>query len=108
MQFTRETIKTEERVGRPVLQVVLHSKWLKKNRFNLDEVATAIADKLVNRHPHVFGENRLPNSEAVLRQSEVIKRSEKHERRSVLEVCLKGCPRSRAPKKYRQSGKGRV
>src|SRR5208282_104693 len=59
----------KEELGDLLLQVVLHSQMAAEaSRFTLDEVATAIADKLVNRHPHVFGESRLPNSEAVLRQ----------------------------------------
>jgi tetrapyrrole methylase family protein / MazG family protein len=83
----------KEELGDLLLQVVLHSQLAAEaSRFTLDDVATAIADKLVNRHPHVFGENRLPDSEAVLRQWEVIKRSEKHERRSVLDGIPRGLP----------------
>ena len=83
----------KEELGDLLLQVVLHSQIAAEaNRFTLDEVATAIADKLVNRHPHVFGENRLPDSEAVLRQWEVIKRSEKHERSSILDGIPNGLP----------------
>src|ERR1700732_1851706 len=83
----------QEELGDLLLQVVLHSQMAsEENRFGMDDVATVIADKLVNRHPHVFGETRLPNSEAVLRQWEVIKRSEKQERRSVLDGVPKGLP----------------
>ena len=83
----------KEELGDLLLQVVLHSQMAAEaSRFTLDEVATGIADKLVNRHPHVFGENRLPNSDAVLKQWEVIKRSEKHERRSILDGVPKGLP----------------
>jgi tetrapyrrole methylase family protein / MazG family protein len=46
----------------------------------------------VSRHPHVFGETRLPDSEAVLRQWEVIKRAEKRERRSALDGVPEGLP----------------
>jgi tetrapyrrole methylase family protein / MazG family protein len=81
----------KEELGDLLLQVVLHSQLAAEaTRFTLDDVATVIADKLVKRHPHVFGESRLPNSEAVVRQWEVIKRSEKQERRSVLD----GIPRA--------------
>ena len=83
----------KEELGDLLLQVVLHSQMAAEaSRFTLDDVATGIADKLVNRHPHVFGENRLPNSDAVLKQWEVIKRSEKHERRSILDGVPKGLP----------------
>ncbi len=81
----------KEELGDLLLQVVLHSQMAsEENRFGMDDVATVIADKLVNRHPHVFGETRLPDSAAVLRQWEVIKRAEKQERRSALD----GVPRA--------------
>jgi tetrapyrrole methylase family protein / MazG family protein len=83
----------KEELGDLLLQVVLHSQMAsEEKRFDLDDVAAVIADKLVNRHPHVFGETRLPNSEAVLRQWEVIKRAEKQERRSALDGVPKGLP----------------
>ena len=76
----------QEELGDLLLQVVLHSQMAsEESRFGLDDVATVIADKLVNRHPHVFGETRLPDSAAVLKQWEVIKRAEKQERRSALD-----------------------
>ena len=83
----------KEELGDLLLQVVLHSQMAsEENRFDMDDVATVIADKLVNRHPHVFGETRLPDSAAVLRQWEVIKRAEKQERRSVLDGVPKALP----------------
>jgi tetrapyrrole methylase family protein/MazG family protein len=81
----------KEELGDLLLQVVLHSQMAcEEERFNMDDVATVIADKLVHRHPHVFGENKLPDSEAVLQQWEVIKRAEKQERKSALD----GVPRA--------------
>jgi tetrapyrrole methylase family protein/MazG family protein len=81
----------KEELGDLLLQVVLHSQMAsEENRFDMDDVASVIADKLVNRHPHVFGETRLPDSAAVLRQWEVIKRAEKQERHSALD----GVPRA--------------
>jgi tetrapyrrole methylase family protein/MazG family protein len=83
----------KEELGDLLLQVVLHSQMAsEENRFGMDDVATVIADKLVNRHPHVFGETRLPDSAAVLRQWEVIKRAEKQERRSALDGVPKALP----------------
>src|ERR1700759_5594231 len=47
----------QEELGDLLLQVVLHSQMAAESqRFTLDEVADMIADKLVHRHPHVFGE----------------------------------------------------
>src|ERR1700736_686923 len=83
----------KEEFGDLLLQVVLHSQLAsEENRFDMDDVATIIADKLVNRHPHVFGETRLPDSAAVLKQWEVIKRAEKQERRSALDGVPKALP----------------
>jgi tetrapyrrole methylase family protein / MazG family protein len=83
----------KEELGDLLLQVVLHSQMAsEEKRFDLDDVAAVIADKLVHRHPHVFGETRLPDSAAVLRQWEVIKRAEKQERRSELDGVPKSLP----------------
>jgi tetrapyrrole methylase family protein/MazG family protein len=83
----------QEELGDLLLQVVLHSQMAsEESRFGLDDVATVIADKLVNRHPHVFGETRLPDSAAVLKQWEVIKRAEKQERHSALDGVPKALP----------------
>ena len=76
----------QEELGDLLLQVTLHSQMAsEEGRFDLDSVAEVVANKLVRRHPHVFGPNRLPNSEAVLKQWDVIKREEKQERESILD-----------------------
>lgn len=68
----------KEELGDLLLQVVFHSELAEEaGRFNLDEVARGISDKLVRRHPHVFGESAAATSEAVLRQWDQIKREEK-------------------------------
>ena len=88
-----EDEEIKEELGDLLLQVVLHSQMAsEEGRFDLDDVATAIADKLVARHPHVFGEARLPDSAAVLQQWEVLKRAEKQERQSALDGVPKGLP----------------
>jgi tetrapyrrole methylase family protein/MazG family protein len=80
-----------EELGDLLLQVVLHAQMAgEEGRFQFDQVADRIADKLVLRHPHVFGENKLSTSDAVLRQWDAIKRSEKQERKSILD----GVPRT--------------
>ena len=83
----------KEELGDLLLQVVLHSQMAsEEKRFTLDDVANVIADKLVHRHPHVFGEMRLPDSEAVLNQWDRIKRAEKLDRASALDGVPKGLP----------------
>ena len=46
----------KEELGDLLLQVVMHAQMAsEEQRFTLDDVAGVTADKLVNRHPHVFG-----------------------------------------------------
>ncbi|HEY0790007.1 MAG TPA: nucleoside triphosphate pyrophosphohydrolase [Chthoniobacterales bacterium] len=81
-----DAVLLKEELGDLLLQVVLHSQIASEDgRFTLDDVAVGIADKLVRRHPHVFGAQRLPDSDAVLKQWDQLKRTEKAERRSVLD-----------------------
>lgn len=88
-----DTAHLQEELGDLLLQVVLHSQMAaEEGRFDLDSVAEAISDKLVRRHPHVFGPNRLPDSEAVLKQWDVIKRDEKQERKSIMDGIPKALP----------------
>ena len=88
-----EDEEMKEELGDLLLQVVLHSQMAsEEGRFDMDDVATAIADKLVARHPHVFGETRLSDSAAVLQQWEVLKRAEKQERKSALDGVPKALP----------------
>ena len=84
----------EEELGDLLLQVVFHSELAEEaGHFDLDEVARGISDKLVRRHPHVFGESTAGSSEAVLKQWEEIKRGEKgDEARPYLHGTGKGLP----------------
>jgi MazG family protein len=67
-----------EELGDLLLQVVFHSELAEEAaHFNLDDVARAICDKLVRRHPHVFAHCAATTSEAVLHQWDQIKRAEK-------------------------------
>ena len=67
-----------EELGDLLLQVVFHSELgTEEGRFDLDEVARGICEKLVRRHPHVFAQSEASDSEAVLKQWDDIKRAEK-------------------------------
>jgi XTP/dITP diphosphohydrolase/tetrapyrrole methylase family protein/MazG family protein len=70
-----------EELGDVLLQVVFHAQLAAEaGRFDLDAVARSISDKLVRRHPHVFGENKLETSGEVLRQWDKIKKEEQAEK----------------------------
>ena len=67
-----------EELGDLMLQAVMHAQIAAEaGDFDLDDVATGIADKLVRRHPHVFGDSDAADTEAVLAQWDEIKKSEK-------------------------------
>jgi MazG family protein len=69
-----------EELGDLLLQVVFHAEIAEEQgRFDLDAVADGISEKLVRRHPHVFGESSAADSDAVLMQWDQIKRVEKGE-----------------------------
>ncbi len=68
----------EEELGDLLLQVVFHARMAEEaGLFAFDDVATAIADKLVRRHPHVFGDATADDAAAVKATWEEIKRREK-------------------------------
>jgi len=66
-----------EELGDLLLQVVFHAQIAgEAGHFTLDDVAGTVADKLVRRHPHVFGSRKLKTSQQVLAQWETIKKKE--------------------------------
>lgn len=83
-----------EELGDLLLQVVFHSEMAAETgRFSLDEVARGICEKLVRRHPHVFGSSEVTTTDGVLRQWDEIKRMEKgDEERPYLHAVGKGLP----------------
>ena len=67
-----------EELGDLLLQVVFHAQMAKEDgHFDFDEVATAISDKLVERHPHVFTDAAAENAEAVKLTWEELKAAER-------------------------------
>lgn len=84
----------KEELGDLLLQVVFHSELAEEaGRYNLDDVARDISDKLVRRHPHVFATSDANDTEAVLQQWDAIKRQEKgDEEKPYLHGVGKGLP----------------
>ena len=68
----------KEELGDVLLQVLFHARIEEEQgRFNLDDVADGISQKLIFRHPHVFGTREVSGSGEVLANWEVLKRQEK-------------------------------
>ncbi len=83
-----------EELGDVLLQVVFHAQIAREgDRFDLDTVAQSICDKLIHRHPHVFGDAQAHTSQQVLSQWERIKAEEKRlERDSITSGIPKQLP----------------
>ena len=68
----------EEELGDLLLQVVFHSQISAEDgHFKFDDVAHGISDKLVRRHPHVFGDVTVSDTSEVLQNWDAIKKAEK-------------------------------
>ena len=75
---TSDDANLREELGDLLLQVVMHAQIAREEgRFAMEDVSREVADKLVRRHPHVFGESEARDTGAVLRQWDAIKRAEK-------------------------------
>ena len=67
-----------EELGDLLLLIVMHAEIAREaGRFNIDNVVADVTEKLIRRHPHVFGKSDVRDSGAVLKQWESIKRAEK-------------------------------
>jgi len=67
-----------EELGDVLIQIVFHARIAEeKGQFNFDDVAREINDKLVRRHPHVFGTEQIGTSGEVITRWEEIKATEK-------------------------------
>jgi XTP/dITP diphosphohydrolase/tetrapyrrole methylase family protein/MazG family protein len=67
-----------EELGDVLIQIVFHAQIAaERGQFTFDDVARDINDKLVRRHPHVFGDRKLGTSEEVITEWEKIKATEK-------------------------------
>jgi uncharacterized protein YabN with tetrapyrrole methylase and pyrophosphatase domain len=100
-----------DELGDLLLQVVFHAQLASERRdFDFHDVVVGISEKLIRRHPHVFGKNRLTDSDAVLTQWESIKKAERHKAgkrtRSVLDHVPKHLPAlMRAEKMLKRAAK---
>lgn len=69
-----------QELGDLLLQIVFHAQLASEaGDFDIEDVAKSIHDKLIARHPHVFGETSVETPEEVLHQWDRLKRSEREE-----------------------------
>ncbi len=71
----------QEELGDVLFQVLFHSQLeAEAGRFTFDDVVDGIAKKMIERHPHVFGEEVASNTQEVLRNWDAIKQQTKHQK----------------------------
>jgi XTP/dITP diphosphohydrolase len=84
----------EEELGDLLLQVVFHCQLAReRGAFDFERVARHIANKLIRRHPHVFGEVKVKNVDEVWANWEQIKRAEKAGTKNERPSAFDGIPR---------------
>jgi XTP/dITP diphosphohydrolase len=90
----RDDHEMMEELGDLLLQVVFHCQLAKeRGAFNFDKVTRHIVDKLIRRHPHVFGDAKAKTVDAVWAQWDKIKQAEKRGTRHERPSALDGIPR---------------
>lgn len=82
-----------EELGDVLMQIVFHARMAQEaGLFDLQDVIDEVVDKLIRRHPHVFGDTHVDNSDDVLRNWEAIKKQEKKQRKHLLDGVSQGLP----------------
>jgi len=90
----------KEELGDVLLHVLFHAQLARERKaFDFEAVAKELAEKLVRRHPHVFGREKLRNPSQVLRRWHQLKQQEKPTRKS----CLDGIPKDLPALLYAQN-----
>ena len=87
----KDWVGIKEELGDLLLHIIFYAKiGLEENKFTLQEVIDGICDKLVKRHPHIYGNVKVENEEDVKRNWEQIKLAEG--KKSVLSGVPKSLP----------------
>jgi MazG family protein len=91
---SRDDHELEEELGDLLLQVVFHCQLAQeRGAFDFEKVARHITEKLIRRHPHVFGKTKVKNIDEVWANWEKIKRAEKHGTKHARPSALDGIPK---------------
>jgi MazG family protein len=106
-----DDVEMAEELGDLLLQVVFHCQMASERKaFDFETVAQRLVDKLVRRHPHVFGNSKAKTIDAIWTQWDQIKKAEKkgtvHERPSALDGIPRHLPSlMRAEKLFKKARK---
>ncbi|HEX9048427.1 MAG TPA: MazG family protein [Verrucomicrobiae bacterium] len=89
-----DDVEMAEELGDLLLQVVFHCQLAReRGAFDFEKVTRHLVDKLIRRHPHVFGEVKVKNVDEVWANWEQIKKAEKHGTKHARHSALDGVPK---------------
>jgi MazG family protein len=109
-----DDVEMEEELGDLLLQVVFHCQLARERGvFDFERVARNLTDKLIRRHPHVFGDTKVKNVDQVWANWEKIKRAEKSGTHRARPSAFDGIPRHlpallRAEKLVKKARKAKI
>jgi MazG family protein len=90
----RDDIEMAEELGDLLLQVVFHCQLAnERGAFDFEKVTRHLVDKLIRRHPHVFGTTKVKDVDEVWANWEKIKKAEKHGTKHARHSALDGIPK---------------
>lgn len=90
----RDDHEMAEELGDLLLQVVFHCQLAReRGAFDFEKVVRHITDKLIRRHPHVFGKVKVKDVDEVWANWEKIKKAEKHGTKHARHSALDGIPK---------------
>jgi uncharacterized protein YabN with tetrapyrrole methylase and pyrophosphatase domain len=107
----RDDSEMAEELGDVLMQVVFHAQMAaERGAFDFEKVCRVLVEKLIRRHPHVFGKTKVKNVDEVWANWEKIKRAEKAGTKSERKSALDGIPKHlpallRAEKLVKKAGK---
>lgn len=82
-ELTNNADNMKEELGDILLQVIMHSQIAaEKGLFTIEDVIQGISEKMIRRHPHVFGTVKADNVDQVLSNWEQIKETEKQNKQT--------------------------
>lgn len=89
-----DSVQLCEELGDLLLQIVFHARIAEEfGEFTMQDVVNEVTEKMVRRHPHVFGDVSVRDAAEVVVNWDAIKKGEKgHERKSVLDGVPSGLP----------------
>src|SRR5215472_2027784 len=110
----RDDAEMAEELGDLLLQVVFHCQLAReRGAFDFEKVTRHLVDKLIRRHPHVFGKTKVKDVDEVWANWEKIKKAEKHGTRHARHSALDGIPKHlpallRAEKLVKKARKAKI